>query len=137
MTDIPVVLDASALQAYADGRLAVGELIAEVADEGRRVGIPAVCLAHAYAATGDDAAAAHLMLLTTTAVAILPLAADEPGRADEARQVGRFAAAAGGDLSIGYAVRAALHHEAYYATTQPARVARILPSGWEILDLSR
>jgi hypothetical protein len=42
---IAVVFDASALTAYLDGNVSVGELMLEVADEGRQVAVPATCLA--------------------------------------------------------------------------------------------
>ncbi len=136
MTGIAAVLDTSALLAYARGQVAVGELIAEISDERRQVGVPAACLAQARAAVPDDLGAAHLMLLTTTpTVVVLPLGPDETGRADPVWQVGRLARAAGGDLGLGHAIRAALAHEAYYATTEPHRVKDILPAGWDVLDL--
>jgi hypothetical protein len=137
VSDVAAVLDTSALLAYVAGHVAVGELIAEISDEHRQLGVPAVCLASARAAVGDDAAAAHLRLLTTTsAIVILPLAPDHLGSVDPVWQVGELARAAGGDLSVGHAARAALEHEAYYATTQPRRAAAALPPGWGILDLA-
>ncbi|HEY2674431.1 MAG TPA: hypothetical protein VGJ07_29190, partial [Rugosimonospora sp.] len=66
----------------------------------------------------------------------LPLAPDPLGGVDPVWQVGELARAAGGDLSVGHAARAALEHEAYYATTQPRRAAAVLPPGWGILDLA-
>jgi hypothetical protein len=41
------VLDTSAIQAYAAGSIAVGELIGEFSDEGAQFGIPALCLIEA------------------------------------------------------------------------------------------
>lgn len=137
MMDVAVVLDASALCAYVEGNLAVGELIAEIADERRLVAIPAACLAQARAGLVDDLAAAHLLLLTTTpTVTVLPLAVDELGQPDPIWQVGEFARDAGGDIATGHAVRSALEHEAYYATTDPAKAAAVLPAGWGVLDLN-
>jgi hypothetical protein len=136
VSEIAVVLDASALLAYAEGSVAVGELIAEIADERRKVGMPAVCLAQAHATVAGQLGAAHLMLLATTAtVVLLPLSPDSKGRADPVQRVGDFARA-DGDVAIGHAVYAALEHEAYYATTEPNRAAAILPAGWGILDVS-
>ena len=136
MTDVAVVLDTSALLGYAHGLLAVGELIAEVSHERRHVGIPAACLARARAAVPDEYGAAQLVLLTTSpTVVVLPLGADEIGRADPLWQVGDLARAAGGDLATGHAVHAVLAHGAYYATTEPARPAGVLPARWGILDL--
>ncbi|MER5458716.1 hypothetical protein ABT008_28495 [Micromonospora sp. NPDC002389] len=133
---VAVVLDASALAAYVDGQVSVGELIAEVADEGRTVGVPAACLAAAYAATSSEVSAALLTLLTTTpTVTVLPLGA-EPG-IDDARQVGVLARAAGGDVALGHAARTALAHQAHLATTAPEPAATVLPTGWSILDLGK
>jgi hypothetical protein len=134
--DIAVVLDASALLAYVAGEVAVGELVAEVADEGRQVGVPAVCLAAAYATTAGDVATALLaLLLTTPVVRLLPLGAD-PG-VDDARQAGTLARAAGGDIALGHAARAAIAYQAHLATTDPKTAAAVLPAGWSILDLSQ
>ncbi|GAB3866408.1 hypothetical protein GCM10029963_79670 [Micromonospora andamanensis] len=133
---VAVVLDATALAAYVDGRVAVGELIAEVADEGRTVGVPAACLAAAYAASSSEVSAALLTLLTTTpTVTVLPLGA-ELG-VDDARQVGILARAAGGDIALGHAARTAIAHQAHLATTATTPAAAVLPGGWSILDLSQ
>ncbi|HET8658345.1 MAG TPA: hypothetical protein VFM55_05025 [Micromonosporaceae bacterium] len=134
--EIAVVLDASALLAYVAGEVAVGELLAEVADEGRQVGVPAACLAAAHAATATDIGTALLVLLVTApAVRLLSLGAD-PG-VDDARQAGALARGAGGDIALGHAARAAIVHRAHIATTDPKTVALVLPAGWSILDLSQ
>jgi hypothetical protein len=65
----------------------------------------------------------------------LPLGAD-PG-VDDARQAGTLARAAGGDLALGHAARAAIAHQAHLATTDPKSAGVVLPAGWSILDLSR
>lgn len=133
-TPVAVVLDSTALAAYLDGHVAVGELIAEVADEGRQVGIPAVCLAAAYAGCADEVGAALLTLLANTrAVRVLPLGV-EPGAVD-VRQTGALARAAGGDVALGHAARAAIAHEAHIATGDPKSAAAVMPAGWSILDL--
>jgi hypothetical protein len=75
---IGVVLDHSALVAYArlDG-LAVGELLALLAEDGDVAGVPAGCLLSAHAAVGDDADAvrrlAELASDPDSAVVVLPL----------------------------------------------------------------
>lgn len=131
---VAVVFDTPALLAYTAG-VAPGELIAEVADERRLIGVPALCLAEAYA-DADDAHTTRQLdrLVTIDAVAVLPL------RADQAREIGHYAARMGMHgvmwLSVGAAVAAAFEHGAYYATTVPKPAARILPAGWPILDLS-
>jgi hypothetical protein len=133
--EIAVILDDTALRAYVAGQVAVGELIAEIADEDRQVGIPAACLATAYASTTDEVGTALLaLLMTTPAVRLLPLG-DEPG-GDDVRQAGVLARASGGDIATGHAVRAALVHQAHYATIKPGPAAAVLPSGWSVLDLS-
>jgi hypothetical protein len=133
---VAVVLDASALAAYVDGQVAVGELIAEVADEGRQVAVPAACLAAAHAAaTGDVGAALLALLATTPAVTLVPLGADPS--VDDVRQTGALARAAGGDIALGHAARTALTHQAHLATADPTAAAVVLPTGWSILDLSQ
>jgi hypothetical protein len=137
VTDIAVVLDASALLAYANADLAIGELISEVSEVQRQIGVPATCLAQARAALSTRLGAAHLLLLTTSpAVVVLPLAPDGLGRVDAVLQVGEFARAAGGDLALAHAAREALAHGAYLATREPARARELLPDGWPALDLS-
>jgi predicted nucleic acid-binding protein len=134
VTRVAVVFDTSALLSYSTG-VAAGELIAEVADEHRLVGVPALCLAEAYADADDPHTTRQLdRLVTIDAVAVLPL------RADQAREIGHYAAqlvpwAVGQSIPIAAAVAAALEYEAYYASATPKLAARILPAGWPILDL--
>ncbi len=56
------ILDTTAIQAYAAGSLAVGELIGEFSDEGAQFGLPALCLIEA-AVGADDHALALLTIL--------------------------------------------------------------------------
>ncbi|MGS2617240.1 hypothetical protein ACVCAH_22345 [Micromonospora sp. LZ34] len=128
--DVAVVLDASALVSYVEGRVAVGELMAEVADEGRQVAVPAACLAAAYAATSSEVGAALIaLLMTAPVVRVLPLSGDD------ARETGTLARSVGGDIALGHAARAALAHEAHVATARPADAAAVLPEKWSILAL--
>ena len=133
MSDDPpvaVVLDTSALLAHAAGSVAVGELVAEVSDEHRIIGVPATCLAQAHAATSDQFGATQLLLLTAaTQVAILPLAADDVW------PVGQLAREVDGDIPLAHAVYLAAEHRAYYVTADPARAVAVLPSDWPILDV--
>jgi len=118
------------------GHAAVGELIAEVADERRRVAVPAACLAGARAAIDDDLAAAHLLLLTTTpTVAVVALGSDRAAATESVWRVGEFARDAGRDIGIGHAVFVALDEGAHVATMRPDVLAPILPDSWSILDL--
>lgn len=136
MTDVAVVLDTSALLAYTQGHVAVGELIAEVSDERRLVGVPATCLAAAHAVLTDEFAEALLMLLVTTpTIVVLGLGGEVGEEIEQVHQVGRFARAAGGDVGVGHAVHAALDHEAHYATARPELAAKVLPAGWSVLDI--
>lgn len=128
--DVAVVLDASALLSYVEGRVAVGELMAEVADGGRQVAVPAACLAAAYAATSSEVGAALLaLLMTAPVVRVLPLSGDD------ARETGTLARSVGGDVALGHAARAALAYEAHVATARPAAAAAVLPEKWSILAL--
>jgi hypothetical protein len=127
---IAVVLDTSAVLAYADGQIAVGELLTMVDEEGRLAAVPASCPGAARAAVTDDFGVQQVVRLTSaSAVAVLPLLSDD------ALEVGRLARAAGGDLAAGHATYVAFTHEAYYATAQPKTVAGFLPPHWTILDL--
>jgi hypothetical protein len=49
-----LVLDTSAIVAYAEGSIHVGEPISEVRDEGGLVVVPVVCLVEAARKVGDE-----------------------------------------------------------------------------------
>ncbi|WP_433265339.1 hypothetical protein ACQPWR_32550 [Micromonospora vinacea] len=128
---IAVVFDASALTAYLDGNVSVGELMLEVADEGRQVAVPATCLAVAFASAADEVDAALLaLMMTAPMIRLLPL--DD----EDVRDTGRLARAADGDIALGHAARAALTHEAHYATVRAQAAAKVLPTNWSILELA-
>lgn len=128
---VAVVFDASVLTAYIEGNVSVGELMLEVADEGRQVAIPATCLAVAFASVADEIDAALLaLMMTAPMIRLLPL------DAEDVRDTGKLASAVAGDISFGQAARAALTHEAHYATLQPKVAAKVLPTRWSILDLA-
>ncbi len=136
MTDTAVVLDTSALLGYVDGHIAVGELIAEVADEDRRIAVPAVCFAQARAAVDDDLAAAHLLLLTSApTISIEPLGLPSPNLAESIWRIGELARETDRDIGIGHAVYVAIDRRAHLATMQPDVFAALLPADWSILDL--
>lgn len=128
---IAAVFDASALTAYIEGNVSVGELMLEIADEGRQVAVPATCLAVAFASVADEIDAALLaLLMTAPVIRLLPL------DAGDARDTGTLARSVDGDIALGHAARAALTHEAHYATVQPRAAAEVLPTRWSILDLA-
>ncbi|MFI6782247.1 hypothetical protein [Micromonospora sp. NPDC050276] len=128
---IAAVFDASALTAYVEGNVSVGELMLEVAEEGRQVAVPATCLAVAFARVGDEIEAALLaLMMTAPMIRLLPL------DADDVRDTGMLARGADGDISFGHAASAALIHEAHYATVRPKTAAKVLPTNWSILDLT-
>ncbi|WP_328368872.1 hypothetical protein OHQ88_26935 [Micromonospora zamorensis] len=128
---IAAVFDASALTAYIEGNVSVGELMLEVADEGRQVAVPAACLAAAIAGAGDEVGTALLaLMMSAPVICLLPL------DAAEVRDTGTLARAVDGDISLGQAASAALTHEAHYATVQPKLAAKVLPTNWSILDLA-
>jgi hypothetical protein len=136
VTDIAVVLDTSALLGYADGNVAVGELIAEVADEDRRVAVPAACFAQARAAVDDDVAAAHLLLLTSApTISIEPLGLGWPNTAESIWRIGEIARESDRDIGVGHAIYVAIDRRAHLATMQPNVFAALLPADWSILDL--
>ncbi|MEU8180600.1 hypothetical protein AB0B85_24880 [Micromonospora sp. NPDC049044] len=128
---IAAVFDASALTAYIGGNVSVGELMLEVADEGRQVAVPATCLAAAIAGAGDEIDVALLaLMMSAPMIRLLPL------DGEDVRDTGTLARAVDGDISFGHAARAALIHEAHYATVQPKAAAKVLPARWSILDLT-
>ncbi|MBQ1014808.1 hypothetical protein KBX53_28515 [Micromonospora sp. M51] len=128
---IAAVFDASALTAYLEGNPSVGELMLEVADEGRQVAVPATCLAVAFANATDEIDAALLaLMMTVPMIRLLPL------DAEDVRDTGTLARAGDGDISLGHAARAALTHEAHYATARPEAAAKVLPTNWSILQLA-
>ncbi|WP_410810665.1 hypothetical protein [Micromonospora sp. 067-2] len=128
---IAAVFDASALTAYLEGNVSIGELMLEVADEGRQVAVPATCLAVAFADAGDEVEAALLgLMMSAPVICLLPL------DADDVRNTGTLARAVDGNISVGHAARAALTHGAHYATVQPTVAAKVLPTNWSILDLA-
>jgi hypothetical protein len=77
VTDRPLrlVLDPSAVAAWTRGSLAVGELLAEIDEEGGAVGIPLPCLTEVASQTHDDGRTWLDLLVRHRAAVILP---DDP-----------------------------------------------------------
>ncbi len=67
-----VVLDTSAIVAYLQASIHVGETIAEVVDEGAGFGVPVVCLAEAVALRMDGNDASVDLLVAHPACTVLP-----------------------------------------------------------------
>jgi len=103
------VLDASAVVAYANGSISVGEIIVELDEEDGLFAVPAVCLIGA----AQTAADAQLTLLTRhPACRVLPLTAqDWPPLANAVRIFGR--------LDLAAALYAARRANGYVLTAEP------------------
>jgi len=75
--DVRLVLDTSAVLAYAGGSVGLGETIVEVVDEGADFAVPVVCLVEAAQRLGPDAAVGLDVLLAHERCAVLPVLADD------------------------------------------------------------
>ena len=121
-TEIRAVLDTTAILSHARGRVHVGELLVDIADEGAYVALPSVALLAAHAdVIGDRAARARLGLLCALP-AVHPLALDQ----SDAAEVATLVALADGDLGRAHAAWAALEYAAYFLTTEPDQAPPIL-----------
>ena len=112
--DVRLVLDTSAIMAYAAASIHVGETIAEVVDEGGRIGAPAVCLAEAARLIGEHLLAGVTLLTRHPACVVLPtLAEDWQALAAWTRVLGRV------DLAVAL-VEAADRPAGYVLSTERA-----------------
>jgi hypothetical protein len=114
-----VVLDTSAMVAYARGGVAVGELIVMVAEEGNgTVALPVVALADAYG-RADDADHPMLALLSngtrSRLVRLDPATVDEVGSAG--RRVG---------LGTAHALKIAVDFDRYLVTADAKSIAGMI-----------
>jgi hypothetical protein len=92
---VRLVLDTSAVLAYAAGSIDVGETIAEVVDEGGRFAASAVCLAEAVHLVPETNALGVPLLTRHAGFVSLPLAADDWDRVGYwAKELGRVDRAA-------------------------------------------
>lgn len=72
-----IVLDTSAVLAYAATSIHVGETIAEVSDEGAQFGVSVLCLAEAARLLKDDDASGVELLVQHPHCAVLPVPAED------------------------------------------------------------
>jgi hypothetical protein len=107
-----VVLDTTAIAAYARGTVDVGEVIAEVAMEGATFGLPVACLAEAVSEKGVDVGRLAVLARHASS-AIVPL---------EASIWQPLAATMNvlGPLARASAFLAANHHDAWILTAEPS-----------------
>ncbi|MEE6259929.1 hypothetical protein [Plantactinospora sonchi] len=109
---IRLVLDTSAIIAYANTSIAVGETIAEVVDEGGRFAVPVACLAEASRLVPEDRAAGVLLLVEHPCAYVTPIGAtDWQVLAEWTRILGRLDAAS--------ALIEAIDWTAYVLTGEP------------------
>lgn len=109
---IRLVLDTSAILAYASTSLSVGETIAEVVDEGGRFALPTICLAEATRLATDDQAPGVLLLVEHPYAFVTPSgASDWRVLAEWARILGR--------VDLAAAMAQAATYAAYILTGEP------------------
>ncbi len=126
---ITVVLDTSAVVAYARGSVAVGELLMMVGEDGDQVGVPVTCLAEAYSVTKvDDRAALRYLSAGLPAVTVLPL------ELSDAQRVGGLARQS--SIGCGHAVATTVRTNAYIATFEGDTIRNLAGPGSPVIDLS-
>jgi hypothetical protein len=112
--EIAIVLDPSGTAAYTAGRIDVGELLAEVADEGRNVMVSAASLIETYA-TLD--AAEDIAMLGILAAAAVCAPVEASGDRSAMRAVGRIMRLERErGLATAHSLYLALQHDAIYVT---------------------
>lgn len=97
-----VVLDTSAIVAFTWERLHVGEVIAEVADEGGAVGLPTLCLTEAVAHSVSDRDRLNLLVAHPACEVIEHEPLQWHGLAELYRAVGRLDAATAALIAATY-----------------------------------
>jgi hypothetical protein len=108
---IRAVLDATAIAAYGSGHVSVGEIIAEITDEGAGFAVPDLCLIEAAQRLDADQWPALTLLVAHSQCVRLELPADWRDVAAAARMLGGTHRAA--------AMLAAVDHRAYLLTAEP------------------
>jgi hypothetical protein len=112
VTEVRIILDTSAILAYAAGSIHVGEVIAEVADEPADFAVPLPCLIEAARQTkADDLSGVYLLEAHRHGRIV-------PDRPDRWRTIAGLARALGrADLAA--ALLAAQDHGAYILSAEP------------------
>jgi hypothetical protein len=113
-----LVLDPSAMVAYARGSEAIGELIILLAEENRTVALPAAALADAFGRCDDSEHAMLRVLAGAASNLVVPLdAADVAAVGVLGRRIG---------LGTAHAVAVAADYDSYFATVDPGTVRGLL-----------
>jgi hypothetical protein len=129
-----LVLDTSALLAYASGaNVEPGALLA-LADEDpdQQIWVPALCLGQAHLVLAASPRVAMLDLLFTPDRDVQVAVYD----AATSRRVARIAATFHVPSDVAHAVATAVLYRCYLVTADPKTVAAAAPAGLEILDLT-
>jgi hypothetical protein len=129
VTDVGLILDASALLSYAEGREAVGHEIAETADHGLTVLVPATCLAAAYKDVNSEGWPYLDVISGMPSVVVVPL------EHDHCAVLGGWARTLGLPLAHA-AVETANHPIVPLMTAHRDLVTQFLPKEWPIIDIS-
>ncbi len=124
---VKVVLDPSAILAYARGSEAVGEIIMMVTDESDQVAVPAAALAEAHGVVKGAESAMLRLLAGSSGVTVVPL------DGDSAEEVGRYARQT--SLGMGQAIALMTAFHEYLLTAQGAAVRRVVDDDALIIDL--
>jgi hypothetical protein len=125
---VTLVLDTSAVLAYAKGSVAVGELLSIITDDGDTALIPAACLAEAHRCLPDGEDGLLTILSTIPCVELSPLLPDQSA------EVG-VAVRKGGGVDGGHAAVEAVAREAQIATQDVVTMSRLLPADWPIIKV--
>jgi hypothetical protein len=128
MTEVSLILDADALLAYARGSERIGTLIAESADDGKSVLIPATSLADAYRRVDSDGLRYLDIISTLSWVDIVPL------DRELCPFVGGWARKLGLELAHA-AIEASSHPMTPFLTSRRELVTEHLAKEWPIIDL--
>jgi hypothetical protein len=134
---VTVVLDTSAVLAYAKGSVAIGELLSIITDDGDTVLIPATCLAVAARHLAETEEVLLGVLSTVPCVAVAPLTGDQAVRVGAVVRRSESGQAARRATSVdrGHAVVEAVDRGAQLATANEVTMRRLLPADWPVIPV--